>query len=176
MEQPSVFQQVVRHVRANKASSAVRRRALASGPANAVLGLVLGAALPCLFLHERGQRRFSSLQLLPRTSLSELARRFVGFVHSALEEAKGAALGWRRVPRTGAPTRVARPHHRCVREARSSFVAFVRGAAPDRAAALAAAVQHHLAWRTTISLSRRRIAGSSPARRSRTTSSVRPVK
>ena len=96
MEQPSVFQQVVRHVCANEASSAVRRRALASSPANAVV-LVLGAALPCLFLHERGQRRFSSLQLLPRTSLSELARRFVGFVHSALEEAKGAALGWRRV-------------------------------------------------------------------------------
>ena len=97
MEQASVFQQVVRHVRANEASSAVRRRALASGPANAVSVLVLGAALPYLFLHERGQRRFSSLQLLPRTSLSELARRFVGFVHSALEEAKGAALGWRRV-------------------------------------------------------------------------------
>ena len=95
MEQPSVFQQVVRHVCANEASSAVRRRALASSPANA--GLVLGAALPYLFLHERGQRRFSSLQLLPRTSLSELARRFVGFVHSALEEAKGAALSWRRV-------------------------------------------------------------------------------
>ena len=93
MEQPSVFQQVVRHVCANEASSAVRRRAFASSPANAVLG----AALPYLLLHERGQRRFSSLQLLPRTSLSELARRFVGFVHSALEEAKGAALGWRRV-------------------------------------------------------------------------------
>ena len=93
MEQPSVFQQVVRHVCANEASSAVRRRALASSPANAVLG----AALPCLFLHERRQRRFSSLQLLPRTSLSELARRFVGFVHSAFEESKGTALRWRRV-------------------------------------------------------------------------------
>ena len=91
MEQPSVFQQVVRHVCANEASSAVRRRALASSV------LVLGTALPCLFLHERRQRRFSSLKLLPRTSLSELARRFVGFVHSALEEAKSAALGWRRV-------------------------------------------------------------------------------
>ena len=151
-----------------RASSAVRRRASRRAqPTPSVF--VLGAALPYLFCMSAPGRL-----VLAAPSKDEL----VGALPPL------SALCTRRLRRrkvrlsagdecaNGSADEVARPHHRCV-EGRSLHLF---GAAPDRAAALAAAVQHHLAWRTTKSLSRRRITGSSPASRSRTTSSVQPVR